>query len=126
MARIYIRKGAFADLPLLSISELGYCTDTKGLYIGNGISNTFIGANILDEDDLGSDSSISLATQQSIKSYIDNKCNAISNRPFWENDIEINESYTITIGKNAMTTGPINIDANATITVPPGSTWTII
>ena len=35
-------------------------------------------------------------------------------------------SYTITTGKNAMSAGPISINSGVTITVPSGSTWTIV
>lgn len=45
---------------------------------------------------------------------------------FYENDTAITTSYTITTGKNAMTAGPITINAGATVTVPSGSTWTIV
>ncbi len=39
---LQLRRGAKASLPTLSLGELGYCTDTKELYIGNGIGNTRI------------------------------------------------------------------------------------
>lgn len=48
------------------------------------------------------------------------------NEVFFLNDIVISEDYTIPTGKNAMTAGPIKIDDGVTITVPEGSTWTIV
>ncbi len=45
---------------------------------------------------------------------------------FWENDTVITTSYTITAGKNAMTAGPVTINNGVTVTIPNGSTWTII
>ncbi|QJQ82606.1 tail fibers protein [Synechococcus phage S-SBP1] len=45
---------------------------------------------------------------------------------FFENDITVTTSYSITANKNAMTAGPITINSGATVTVPSGSTWTII
>jgi hypothetical protein len=45
---------------------------------------------------------------------------------FYENDITLNTSYTITASKNAMTAGGINIANGVTVTVPSGSTWTIV
>ena len=45
---------------------------------------------------------------------------------FWENDILVTTNYTITTGKNAMSAGPITIDVGATVTVPAGSTYTIV
>lgn len=77
MATLKIKRGVKADLDTvgttdLGLAELGYCTDTKELYIGNGVSTTLIGMLILDEDDLDSDSALALATQQSVKAYSDN------------------------------------------------------
>lgn len=49
---------------------------------------------------------------------------------FWENQTIINNSFTIGTGKvgdwNAGTFGPITVAAGATITVPAGSTWSIV
>lgn len=45
---------------------------------------------------------------------------------FFENDQHVTTSYTITSGKNAMSTGPVTIDAGASITVPSGSRWVIL
>ena len=45
---------------------------------------------------------------------------------FYENDITVNSSYTITTGKNAMTAGPVEIANGATVTIPSGSNWTIV
>ncbi len=45
---------------------------------------------------------------------------------FYENGTNVTADYTITTGKNAMTAGPITIDAGVTVTVPSGSTWTIV
>ena len=45
---------------------------------------------------------------------------------FYENSQVVNNSYTITSGKNAMTTGDITIAAGVTVTVPSGSRWVIL
>ena len=45
---------------------------------------------------------------------------------FFENSKEIFSSYTISTGKNAMCTGPMNINAGVTITVPSGSRWVVL
>jgi hypothetical protein len=45
---------------------------------------------------------------------------------FYENDQVITTNYTITSGKNAMTTGPVTINSGVTVTVPSGSSWVII
>lgn len=64
--------------PDLSDGELAYAHGSKNLFVGSGGNSTAIkvGAEILDEDDFGSDSNIALATQQSIKQYVDNSIGA--------------------------------------------------
>jgi hypothetical protein len=47
--------------------------------------------------------------------------------PFcYENDITVTGDYTITTDKNAMSAGPITIASGVTITVPSGSTWSVV
>lgn len=47
--------------------------------------------------------------------------------PFvYENDQTITVDYTLTSGKNGMTAGPISIAAGITVTIPSGSTWTVV
>jgi len=43
-----------------------------------------------------------------------------------ENDNTINNDVTINSGRNAMSAGPITISTGVTVTVPTGSTWTIV
>lgn len=50
----------------------------------------------------------------------------ISTDAFIENPANITTSYTITTGRNAMSAGPITINNGVTVTVPSGSTWTIV
>ena len=45
---------------------------------------------------------------------------------FVENSQDVTQSYTITTGKNAMCTGPININSGVIVTVPTGSRWIVI
>lgn len=49
-----------------------------------------------------------------------------ANQVFYENDKVVTDDYTITPGRNAVTAGPIEIAAGVTVTVPPGSTWSIV
>ena len=47
--------------------------------------------------------------------------------PFvYENDITVTADYTIATGKNGMSAGPITVANGVTITVPSGSTWSIV
>lgn len=49
-----------------------------------------------------------------------------SDQAFFETDKTLTANYTITTNKNAITAGPINIADGVTITVPDGSTWTVV
>ena len=45
---------------------------------------------------------------------------------FYENDQTITGSYSITAGKNAMTTGPVTVNSGVIVTIPSGSSWSIV
>ena len=45
---------------------------------------------------------------------------------FYENGQTVTSNYTITSGKNAMSTGPITINSGVSVTVPSGSRWVVI
>lgn len=49
-----------------------------------------------------------------------------SDAVFYLNDNTITTSYTIPTGQNAMSTGPLTINPNVTITVPSGSSWKVL
>lgn len=51
---------------------------------------------------------------------------ATGDEVFYENEQNVTGSYEITAGRNAMSAGPITIDNGVTVTVPTGSTWTIV
>jgi hypothetical protein len=44
----------------------------------------------------------------------------------YENSATISANYTIGTGNNAMSAGPITVSTGYTVTVPTGSTWTIV
>jgi len=48
------------------------------------------------------------------------------NAVFYENDTSVTASYSITSGKNAMSAGPITLNANVIVTIPAGSVWTVV
>ena len=48
------------------------------------------------------------------------------NQVFIENEQVVTNNYTITTGKNAMSTGPLTINNDVTVTIPDDSVWTII
>lgn len=45
---------------------------------------------------------------------------------FFENGMSVTTSYAITTGMNAMSAGPITILDGAAVTIPTGSTWTVV
>lgn len=49
-----------------------------------------------------------------------------ADRVFMENDQTVTTNYTITSGRNAVTAGPISIDAGVSVVIPAGSTWHIL
>jgi len=49
-----------------------------------------------------------------------------SDAVFYENGQNVTTDYTITSSTNAMSAGPITVDSGATVTIPSGSTWTIV
>jgi hypothetical protein len=51
---------------------------------------------------------------------------ASTNTVFFENAKEVAVNYQITTNKNAMSAGPIAINAGIAVTVPSGSAWTIV
>jgi hypothetical protein len=51
---------------------------------------------------------------------------AAGNLLFWENDKTVTASYTITANKNAGTFGPVTINSGVTVTIPAGSTWSVV
>ena len=76
---IQIRRGADASVPTGSMvaGEPLFSTDNGKFYVATAATTkSWIGAPILDQDTLSSDSATSLATQQSIKKYVDDKVTA--------------------------------------------------
>ena len=49
-----------------------------------------------------------------------------TDKVFYENDIGVSQSYTITSGKNAMSAGPITLANGVVVTIPNGSTWSVV
>ena len=49
-----------------------------------------------------------------------------SDAVFYENGQTVTSDYTITASTNAMSAGPITINSGVTVTIPSGSTWTIV
>jgi hypothetical protein len=45
---------------------------------------------------------------------------------FIENKVIVSVDYTLTIGKNAMSTGPITINSGITVTIPSTQRWVIL
>jgi hypothetical protein len=50
---------------------------------------------------------------------------SVVNPAFLENDNVVATSYTVPTGKNALSAGPITVNAGVVVTVPVGSTWVV-
>lgn len=48
------------------------------------------------------------------------------NDVFYENSATVSSDYTLTVGKNATSAGPITIAEGVTVTVPDGSRWAVV
>jgi len=71
---LQLRRGADSSLPSsgLAAGEPLFSTDNMKLYIAsNGTTTNWVGAPIVDQDNMGDNSAVKLATQQSIKAYVD-------------------------------------------------------
>lgn len=45
---------------------------------------------------------------------------------FFENGQTVTANYTVTSGKNALSTGPITVNSGISVTVPSGSRWVVL
>lgn len=45
---------------------------------------------------------------------------------FYENELIVTTNYTLTTGRNAMSTGPITINSGVAVTIPSGQRWVIL
>lgn len=45
---------------------------------------------------------------------------------FYLNDQVVTTNYTLPVGKNAMTAGPVTINGGVTVTIPSGARWVIV
>jgi hypothetical protein len=45
---------------------------------------------------------------------------------FYENTQTVSANYTIPVGRNAMSAGPITIATGVTVTISEGSSWVIV
>lgn len=45
---------------------------------------------------------------------------------FNENSVVVGHDYTLTLGKNAMSVGPITIQGGITVTIPNGQRWVVL
>jgi hypothetical protein len=73
---LQLRRGADSSLPSsgLAAGEPLFSTDNMKLYIAsNGTTTNWVGAPIVDQDNMADDSAVKLATQQSIKKYVDDQ-----------------------------------------------------
>ena len=49
-----------------------------------------------------------------------------TDKVFYDNDLTVAQSYTISSGINAMSAGPITLGGSVVVTIPNGSVWTVV
>lgn len=49
-----------------------------------------------------------------------------STKGFFTNPVTVTANYTIPVGENAMSAGPVTVVNGVIVTVPDGSVWTIV
>jgi hypothetical protein len=49
-----------------------------------------------------------------------------SDQIFYLNNVEVTQSYTIPLNRNAMTAGPVLVNNGVTVTIQDGSSWSIV
>lgn len=142
ISRIQVRTGNIADLPQLAEGEFGWAVDTKQLFIGNN-PNT-IGPLPDNTEIMTQYNTLGAAGNNMDVQYNNNGAFAGSDSFTWDNansvlnivgtvqsDMYLSEStittsYTLPLGYNGMTPGPVTLDTGVTITVPAGTRWTVV
>ena len=51
---------------------------------------------------------------------------ASGEQAFYENETQVDNSYSVPASTNAMSAGPVTVASGATVTISSGATWTVI
>jgi hypothetical protein len=94
-----------------------------GTYTSSG--TTLARTTVLSSSNSGSLVTFSAGTKDVFCTYPSSK-SVTGSQGYAENDATISANQTITTGRNAMSAGPITIATSVTVTVPTGSTWTVV
>lgn len=94
----------------------------RGIYSSTG--TTLTRASILDSTNGGSAINLSGAAEVFITAAAEDIGPDLG--LFYYNETTVTQNYTIESNKNAGTFGPVTINSGVTVTVPSGSTWTIV
>jgi hypothetical protein len=94
-----------------------------GTYTSSG--TTLARTTVLSSSNSGSLVNFSAGTKDVFCTYPSSK-SVTGSQGYAENDATISANQTITTGRNAMSAGPITIATSVTVTVPTGSTWTVV
>ena len=105
--------------------------DVAGAIEFNSLSGTgsVTITDILDQDDMSTNSATMLATQQSIKAYVDANAGGPSlgaDSVIRTNAKVVAANITFAGDENGSSVGPLTINSGVTVTVTSGSTWVII
>ena len=127
---------AFTKITGYGISEttdihVGMVTSTNGIQgVGIFSGGTAIHSGIITSlNFIGTGNTFAVAGGKVDISIAGGAGGAVGARPvkiFYENDITVVASYSISNGKNAMSSGPITLGSNVVVTIPNGSVWTVV
>lgn len=115
--RIYDALATIIDVDNNTSIKSGLVLTTPTISLGVMSSSGATISAILDEDDMASDSSLSLATQQSIKAYVDPSVSSEASNatPAPVGDNKINEHYITALAAAALFSAPSGTPANGNI-----------
>ena len=127
---------AFTKIIGAGISEttnvhVGMITSTNGLQgIGIHSAGTAIHSGIITSlNFVGAGNTFAVAGGKvdiSIAGGAGGAVGAGTDKVFYENDISVASSYSISNGKNAMSAGPITLANGVVVTIPNGSVWSVV
>ena len=113
----------------LSVDAVSYRVDINGVIQEPNADYSIVGSNLVFSSAPPAGTKIVVVTAENYANTtitLEQGSGGGTDRILFENDQVMTTNYTVTSGKNAMSAGPITINNGATLTVPNGSTYTVV